>query len=172
MTPAPLFASLATALAVAGSALAQTPPPPSPRDYAQAAAQSDAYEIEAGYTARTESQDPRVRAFADMMIRDHTRTTESLRAAARSAGLPPPSSGVGGDQKEMLSALQSLRGRDFDREYARQQVLAHAQALTVTGLYAQGGASGPLRQAAEGALPIIQGHADQARRLQADLGGT
>ena len=72
----------------------------------------------------------------------------------------------------MLGALQNLRGVEFDRTYAKQQVLAHAQALAVQNIYAQTGPSGPLRQAAQGAVPIIRAHAERAQQLKATLGGS
>ena len=76
-----------------GGALAQTAIPPSPRDFAAMASQSDHYETLAGEVALIQGQDPRVRAFAETMLRDHTRTAEDFRKAAMAAGLPPPPPG-------------------------------------------------------------------------------
>jgi putative membrane protein len=39
----------------------------------------------------------------------------------------------------LLSGLQGLRGRDFDKTYARQQELAHAQAVAVVESFAAAG---------------------------------
>ena len=44
------------------------------------------------------------------------------------------------DQAMLLSGLQSLRGADFDKAYARQQILAHAQAIAVEESFANSGA--------------------------------
>jgi putative membrane protein len=75
------------------------------------------------------------------------------------------------DQSRLLSALQSERGRDFDRGYANQQVLAHEQALTLMQGYAEQGPPGPLRDAARTDLAIIRRHLEMARKLKAALGG-
>jgi putative membrane protein len=75
------------------------------------------------------------------------------------------------DQASMLSALQSLRGADFDKAYARQQVLAHSQALAVEQSYAAAGTEADLKAAARDATPIIQRHLDMAQQLRTALGG-
>ncbi len=165
----------AIALAVAADcrgAQAQTPIPPSPRDFVQAAAQSDQYEILAAQLAEVQGQDPRVHDFAGAMIRDHTRLTADLRQAASSAGLEPPGSGMSSDEAALLAGLQGLRGADFDKAYARQQVLAHTQAAAVGESFGDAGADPTLRKAAQAALPTIRAHLKDAQQLRAALGGS
>jgi putative membrane protein len=113
-----LAAAFAT-LSAAWTATAQTAIPPSAPDFATAAAQSDAYEILAADTALAQSQNSQVRAFAEEMIRDHTRTSESLSRAVVKSGLTPPPPAVDADQGSLLAALQSLRGPDFDKANPR-----------------------------------------------------
>ena len=163
-----------TATALAASAVAtaraQTPIPPAASDFALMAAQSDEYEIQAGRTVAVQATDPRVRSFAEEMINDHTRTSQSLRQAVASSGLQPPPPALSSDQARLLSALQSLRGAEFDRTYARQQVLAHEGALAVVHSYAGSGSDPNLRRAAQTAVPLIQHHLDMAQKLRAALG--
>jgi putative membrane protein len=134
------------------------------------AAQSDQYEIQAARDALAQSQDPRIRAFAQQMIDDHTHTGDSLRQATAASGLPPPPAAMSSDQAMMLSSLQSLRGADFDRAYARQQVLAHHQALAVEQGYATAGTDPNLRRLAQSAVPVIQQHLQMAEQLGVALG--
>ena len=155
----------------AAHAAAQTPIPPSPKDFVAAALQSDQYEIAAGWDAAVQSNDPRVRTFAQQMIQDHTRMSEALRRAAVSSGLPVPEPSLSSDQATLLSSLQSLRGAEFDRTYARQQVLAHAQAVAVADSFTAAGSDPNLRNAAASALPIIRDHLKMAQQLQAEVGG-
>lgn len=163
-------AALAAALGCRGAG-AQTPIPPSPRDFVMAASQSGQYEIMAAHVAVVQGRDPRVRAFAAEMIRDHLRLTEDLRRAAVASGLPPPGSGLSSDQAVLLGSLQSLRGAEFDETYARQQDLAHTQAVAVEGSFADAGADPNLRKAAQSALPILESHLTKARQLRAEVGG-
>jgi len=166
-----LVAALAVAaIAGASTAIAQTPIPPSAKDFAMTAAQSDQYEISAAQDALAQSQNPQVRAFAREMIQDHTRLSEGLRQAATASGRKPPPPAMSSDQAAMLSALQSLRGADFDKAYARQQILAHQAALDVEHSFADGGTDPNLRRAAQSSLPTIQHHLDMAQQLKAALG--
>jgi putative membrane protein len=73
----------------------------------------------AAHVALVEGEDPRVRAFAETMLRDHARTAADLRQAAMTASLPPPTPGLSSDDAALLRALQGARGHDFDRAYAR-----------------------------------------------------
>lgn len=142
------------------------PPPVTPGDFLSAASGSDAYEIMAARVALTESRDAGVRAFAEEMVRDHTAALAALREAATRSGLKPPEGGVGGDQTMLLAALQSLRGPDFDRAYARQQVLAHRQALTTERGYARDGSDANLRRVATADTPMIERHLQAAQALR------
>ena len=166
-------AGIALALAIGlQGALAQTPIPPSPKDFVMAAAQGDQYEILAAHIAEVQGQDPRVRAFAQEMIRDHARLTEDLRMAATASGLPLPGSGMSSDQAALLSSLQSFRGADFDKAYARQQALAHAQAVAVEDSFATAGSDPNLRKAAQSALQTIRDHLKMAQQLRDQVGGS
>ena len=178
MTAAPwrvAAASLATTLATAlagPQARAQTAIPPPPRDFAAGLVQSDQYEMLAARDALAQSRDPGVRGFAQRMIDDHARLGETVRQAAAAAGLPPPPEAMSGDHAAMLSALQGLRGSDFDQAYARQQVLAHRQALAVARSFAAAGAEANLRRAAQSAAPMIRQHLEMAEQMRAALGGS
>ena len=163
------FIGLALAMA-ATPALAQDPGSRQTREFVQAASQSDMFEMLEGQTVVAYSTDPGVRAFAQMMIRDHGATTTALLDAAAKAGLAPPAPGISNDQAEFLAALQSAQGRDFDRVYARQQVLAHHAALVTQRDYAATGDASAVRRAATTAVPIVSGHLAMAERLKAQIG--
>lgn len=151
--------------------LNEGPRPPNPQEFAQSAAQSDGYELAAAQNALAQSRSPQVRMFAEQMLADHARIGKAMRDAALASGLAPPQPHVGGEQMRFLASLQSLRGADFDREYARQQVLAHTSALTTMRSYAAKGSDSNLRRAATFVAPIVDHHLQMARRMNATLGG-
>jgi putative membrane protein len=157
---------LRLALGLGTTCYGQTPIPAPPRDFAAAVVQSDQYEVAAADDALAQSQDPRLRDFAQRMIRDHTQSTDSIERAAAASGLPPPPMAMSSDEAGLLSTLQSLRGADFDRAYAKQQVLAHHMAIAVIGDFARSGGDPNLRAAAREALPMIQHHLDMALALR------
>ena len=151
-------AASAFALALMAAQAEAQSPPVSPDDFVAAASGADQYEVMAARLALVESRNPAIRGFASEMVRDHTAARMALQAAAARSGLKPPSSSVGGDQTQLLAALQGLRGADFDRAYVRQQGLAHRQALTTERSYARGGSDANLRAAAAADVPMIEHH--------------
>ncbi len=76
------------------------------------------------------------------------------------------------DEAALLSGLQSLRGSEFDKTYARQQVLSHTQAAAVEESFGDAGADTNLRKAAQAALPTIRDHLKEAQQLRAALDGS
>ena len=165
-----LKVGFAVAAFLALPAAAQDPGSRQTREFVQAAAQSDQFEIMEAHTALAQTTDPQVRAFAKQMIAVHQQTSASLMQAATSAGLKPPKPGLGGDQSAFLAALQSQRGADFDKTYVRQQMLAHHAALAVEQVYAASGDDPAIKQAAAATVPIITAHLQMAEQMMAGMG--
>lgn len=145
--------------------LNEGPQRPKPDAFAQSVAQSNGYELAAAQAALAQSRHPKVRDFAQQMVTAHERLSQDLRDAAKASALEPPRPHVGGDQARFLGSLQSLRGAEFDREYGRQQMLAHTGALTVTRAYAEQGSDPNLRRLAGSATSMIEQHLQAAREL-------
>lgn len=140
------------------------------REFVQAAVESDTFEIMEAYTALAQSSDPKVTEFARQMIHDHGETSRKLGEAATSAGLKPPPMAVGASQSPFLAALQSARGREFDKAYWQQQALAHRSALTVIQQYAETGDNPPLRGMASATVPVIRRHLAMADQMAKTFG--
>lgn len=143
-----------------------------PRDaagYMTMAAASDLFEINSSQVALQRSQNDGLRTFAQMLIVDHTRTTEQLTAAARSANVTPPPPQLDAQKQQMIAELQSAA--DFDRTFVTQQVMAHQQALALHSAYAENGDDPALRRVAASAVPVIRGHLAQVQRMQSSMGG-
>jgi putative membrane protein len=145
--------------------LNEGPKTPKPQEFSNLAAQSDGYELAAAQCALAQSRNPRVRAFAERMVSDHEQMARDLGDAAKASGLEPPQPHVGGDQARFLMSLQSARGEEFDREYGRQQMLAHTGALATMRSYAAQGSDPNLRRVASSAVPIIERHLQMAREM-------
>lgn len=126
---------------------------------------SDLYEIQSSQAALQKSQNAEVRRMADMMIADHTRTTQTLMAAAQTAGMTPPPPQLMPMQQQMIAQLQSADAAGFDRLYVNQQVQAHQMALNLHQTYARDGDTPQLRTAAQGAVPIVSGHLQEFQRM-------
>ena len=164
---------LGGALLLAGCA-ARTPPPPvdlnnplmAPGYMAQAAS-ADQFEIQSGQLAMQASQNAAVRNIANMLITDHTQTTQSLMAAAAAARLQPPPPTILPAHQAMLDQLRSAgTGYSFDQAFQQVQIQAHQQALALHQGYATSGDVPALRTAAGGTVPIVQRHLSMLQTLQ------
>src|ERR1700761_7725135 len=130
---------LAASAIVAGAAAAPPAGTRMTRDFVQAAAQTDEFEIMEATTALAQSQGAQGRSFAQAMIQAHRQTTADLKQAVAKAGLEEPKPGLSGEQSAFLAALQSQRGANFDRTYLKHQMLVHHSALAVMQGYAASG---------------------------------
>ncbi|WP_267395742.1 MULTISPECIES: DUF4142 domain-containing protein [unclassified Sphingomonas] len=161
-----LLAAVAMTAAALAPAAAQEPGSRATREFVEASAQSDQFEILEAQTVLGQSTSGQVRAFALQMIRDHERLSATLREAAAHAGLKPPPMGISSDQALLLGALQSQQSPDLDKTYLRHQLLAHRSALTVQQAYAATGDNADVRQTAAEATTIIASHLEMAERRQ------
>ena len=164
----------AGALTAAVPAAAELPTPPMAAAIQQAdaylfhAGAGDAYEITSSMMAIQHSANPAVRAFATMLIGDHTNLTNTTLATAKGAGVMAPPPVLSPMQMDMVGQLIAA-GPNFDRVYLQQQLTAHQQALALQRGYAASGDVPALRQGAAGAVPVIEGHLARVQQMMAGM---
>ena len=134
-------------------------------DFGRMAAASDAFEIQSGQIALQVSQNPEVRAFAQMLVEHHTMTSNEMAAAARAAGMTPPPPMLDARKQAMIAQLQSTPAARFDSAFLSMQVTAHQEALALHSTYASRGDVPQLRTVAARAVPIVRGHLERATAL-------
>ncbi len=135
--------------------------------FVEKAAASDMFEIEAAKLAQQRSKNADVKSFADMMIKDHTKSTNDLKAAIKASGqnLAPPAA-LPQDKQDALKDLQNASAEDFDHKYMEGQVDAHQSALNVLQRYAQDGDVAQLKTFAASVAPVVQQHYDRAKSIR------
>lgn len=170
MKPMAVMAS-AVALSLASApAAAELPMPPMAAATQQADAYlfyggaGDIYEITSSMLAQQHSANPQVKAFATMLIADHTNLTNSALTAARGAGIAPPPPELSPMQKDMITQLIAA-GPNFDQQFLQQQMTAHQQALQLQSGYAASGDVPALKSAAASAVPVVRGHIAQIQQM-------
>lgn len=165
-------------LAIAVSALALSAPAhatlPTPSDSAAGqeaqaflfkAGAGDIFEIITSMMAVQRSTNPAVRAFAAMLIADHTTATNRALATAAAAGVMAPPPELSAMQKDLVGQLIAATPATFDRVYLAQQVPAHQQALALLEAYGARGDVPALKDGAVGLVPTVRGHLAQAQGL-------
>jgi putative membrane protein len=150
-----------------------TPPPPpdlnnallAPGFLAQASS-ANQFEIQSSQLALQASQNMAVRNYANVMIADHTQLGQQVAAVAASAHLQPPPLGLLPSEQATLDQLRAAgTGYTFDQAYQQSQISAHQQAISLMQNYATSGDVPVLRNAASGAIPVMQRHLSMAQAL-------
>ena len=128
-------------------------------DFAAAVAASDMYEIESGRLASEKASSADLKAFGQKLVTDHQKSTADLKTAAadaRPAVAVMPA--LNPEQQQMLDALRSASGAEFDRTFVDQQKQAHQRALDLLQRYSAEGDVDALKTFAAKAAPVVRTH--------------
>jgi putative membrane protein len=156
-----LFVGALALSALGGSAYAQSPT--SAADFAMKASVGNTLEVEESKLALKQASSPKIKAFAKMMIHDHSMAEKKLTAAAKTAGATVEMK-LDDPHQAMVTALQGKTGADFDKAYVADQVQAHQEAATLLGDYQTSGDDAKLKAWAKATLPTVNMH---LKRIQA-----
>jgi putative membrane protein len=141
-----------------------TPAAPAPQDFVNTVAASDMFEIEAAKLAQEQGTSDKIKAFAAMMIKDHTASSAKLKEAAAMVDGVTVAPALTTKQQKDLDTLKDA-GDQFDALYAQRQVAAHNEALTLLQGYADNGTAEPLKGFAAGVVPVVEHHLMEAQQL-------
>ncbi|WP_083927729.1 DUF4142 domain-containing protein [Niabella aurantiaca] len=137
-------------------------------DFAVTAADGGLLEVQLGQLAQQNGRSEDVKEFGLMMIKDHSAANNELRVLAEQKSISLPDS-LSESMKRKYTALQTLKGADFDKEYMSLMVEDHEEDVEVFRKYAGNGADQRLAQWAEGKLPVLQRHLQHARHTDSLL---
>jgi len=129
-------------------------------------ARANAAEIQAGKLASTKATSPQVRAFADQMVADHSKTSSELQVLASMKGVTLPSE-PDLAHKKAYAKLEKYAGPKFDEQYMEHAgVRDHKAAVS---LFRKGTTSiydADIKSFAQNTLPAIQHHYEMAKGLE------
>ena len=125
----PALAQIGNPAGMAPSTPLSAPGKPAPhypntqdRLFVHLAATGGMAEVEAGKLAAGKAQNPAVIGFAKMMVDEHSKTNDRLKALAGKADIPLPP-GLDPDHKATLARLEKLSGAEFDLAYMQGQLI-------------------------------------------------
>lgn len=137
------------------------------QDYFRHAGIADLFERESSKIALQKSGRDDIKSFAQMMVEDHAKSTEKLRAAAIKDGLAPPETKLDADHAAKLKELQETAADRFDSLYLDMQVKGHTGALALHKDFAASEKDTALKAAAGEIAPVVQQHLEAAKKLAA-----
>jgi putative membrane protein len=155
----------AAAFAFAGGlALAQTPSP-ADRRFMISAAKADMTEAHEGQMAQNKGASDRVRSFGTMLDQDHTQNFQQLETLASKLRVTLPA-GIDTGKIATIKQLERLKGRAFDRAFARDEVTALKEAIARFKREAQHGSDPDVKAFAQHTIPALEKHLSMAEKAE------
>jgi len=172
------FAALAVAL-VAQPALAQEIKPKPAGDaapmmtmdrstFVSVVSSANEFEIISSEVALKNGESAELKQAAEMIIADHKKAGDKLKAILEAKGAPLPSPIVlAPKHRKMLDQLQAAKGKDFDSLYLDMQAQAHMEAIALFRTYAGVGDDQTVGGFAKETLPSLETHLAHIKMLVA-----
>ena len=121
-------------------------------------------EVQLGELAQRNGGSAAVKRFGRQMVADHGRSNQEMAALAQRKEITPPTT-MGAEYQATYDDLAKLRGRAFDRAYARAMVADHQEDLRLYRTEAQDGTDPDVKAFAARHVPALEEHLRMAQRL-------
>lgn len=167
-------AALLGALALPAFGASAQDAPPTDAQIAAIVVIANQVDIDAGHLAISMSNNKDVKAFAQLMVTDHSGVNRSATDLVHKLNVTPaesPTSGSlkqGGDQN--IAQLKGLTGADFDRAYVNHEVAYHQAVLdAIDKTLIPNARNAELKALMIKVRPAFVAHLEHAKHLQASL---
>jgi putative membrane protein len=120
-------------------------------------------EVELGKLAQR-STNPQVKAFADLMVADHTKANLELKVLAGKAQILLPTEYYE-DQVGHINMMKKLKGAEFDKHYVDMMIKDHQKTVTLFQSATET-MSQDVKKFANKTLPVLNEHYRKARAIQ------
>ena len=135
------------------------------------ATQGNLGEVDAAKLALQQSTSDSVKAFAQMMIDDHTSAQTELAAIAKNENVPLPDS-TDDAHRMFKQRLMQVSGKTFDSAYMQAQVQDHVKTIAMFQAEAKNGLDAQTKAYANKLLPKLQMHLQHAQSVaQSSMSG-
>jgi putative membrane protein len=133
-------------------------------------------ESQLGKAAATRAERAEVKAFGEMLARDHSNLDKQMMGLARKSGQAIPAVTVKDDAakaqvaqaRQRAAEIQKLQGERFEREFLAFVVENHSRILSNIDAHIAAAQNPQVAEVLRKARPNLQQHHDRARELQQD----
>jgi len=139
-----------------------------PATFAVKAASGGMMEVELGTLAQQNAQNPRVKAFGAMMVKDHSKANKELMTIATSKTISIPGK-VSEEHQNHIDEMKKLKGADFDKHYMDMMVNDHKEDIDLFETASKNIEDQDLKAFALKTLPILNMHLDSAKAINDDI---
>lgn len=136
------------------------------RLFVEQASQSGLAEVRLGRLAAEKASEQAIKEFGQMMVSDHSRANDKLKAIAERKGLSVATE-LGMEHAQAERRISALSGERFDRAYIQQMVADHKKAIDLFERQESRGGDTELQAFAKESLPLLRTHLIRAENLAA-----
>lgn len=144
------------------------PPPPglniADTDFVNEAASGGMMEVQLGQHVADNGQNAKIKAFAQMMVKDHSAANEKLATLAQGKQITLPTT-LSGEHAQQAQEMTALKGSALDKAYAKMMVDDHEKDIAKFEQAAQVATDADVKAFAESTLPVLREHLKQAQAL-------
>lgn len=133
-------------------------------DFAVKAANGGMFEMEAARLAREKAVSNDVKEFAAMMIADHQKANDELKALAARKNITLPGR-LGDDEQKHIDELAKLTGEEFDKKYVDLMEDDHEKDVKLFKEAADDADDADIKAFAAKTLPTIEKHLDHIKTI-------
>ena len=160
ISAATMTVALGTAMMQAQQASSQD------KDFLKDTAQDTNYEIKTGQLALKKSGSADVKAYAQMLISDHTALKPQITAADNAAKVAPIEIGsMSVSDRASYTKLELLSGKTFDESYIKSLVKGNEEAVNETKAEVSGSSISAVKKLAERRAALDTKHTEKAKEL-------
>lgn len=134
-------------------------------EFAVEAADGGLLEVELGSLALTKASSNEVKKFAQMMVDEHTKANNELKALAQQKNITLPTV-MSNEHQKKYDDLNKKSGADFDKDYIDLMVRDHKDDIDEFEDQAKDGEDAELKSWASGKVPTLRHHLQEAERIQ------
>jgi putative membrane protein len=134
------------------------------RDFAKEAAAGGLMEVELGNIAVKNSSTQQIKDFGKMMVDDHSKANDQLKALASVKNIDLPTM-VTSDQQKKIDKLSKETGADFDRDYVKMMVDDHKEDIDHFKDALDKAKDADVKSFISNTLPVLQKHLDAIQAI-------
>lgn len=137
-------------------------------DFVNKAAMGGMMEVELGKVAQQNASSQAVKDFGSMMVKDHTKANDELKATATGENIDVPAS-LDADKTKMVDDLKSKTGADFDKAYMMMMLNDHNKTIAEFQKASKSNENEKVKAFATKTLPVLQQHLSMVKSVNSKL---
>jgi len=132
------------------------------------AASGGILEVQLGKEVAQRTTSPEAKQAAQMMVTDHTKANDELKALAAKKNITIPPT-LGDDQKKVFDDVLAKKGADLDKEYVKEMVKDHQEDIQEFTEASEKAGDPEIKALATKTLPVLKMHLAMFEKLQAAM---